>query len=81
MPVVCSSPQKHLGIYIDEKLNFSNHIKENISKANKGIGILRKLCSVLPSSDFTLTMVPPFLTNQKVRVFVKKMNQFNIMLH
>ena len=30
MPVVCSSCQKHLGIYLDEKLNFSNHIKEKI---------------------------------------------------
>ena len=27
MPVVCSSCQKHLGIYLDEKLNFSNHKK------------------------------------------------------
>ena len=47
MPVVLScscqlfscSCQKHLGIYLDEKLNFSNHIKEKISKANKGIDI------------------------------------------
>ena len=37
MPVLHSSCQKHLGIYLDEKLNFSNHIKEKISKANKGI--------------------------------------------
>ena len=51
MPVVCSSSQKHLGIYIDEKLNFSNHIKEKISKANKGIGILRRLCNVLPRNS------------------------------
>ena len=43
MPFVCSSCQKHLGIYLNEKLNFSNLIKEKISKANKGIGILRKL--------------------------------------
>ena len=94
MPVVSSSCQKHLGIYLDENLSFSNHIKENISKANKGIGILRKLDNVLPrifgrnsdgfinpSSDLTLTMVPLFLTNQKMRVFVKNLNQCNIMLH
>ena len=91
MPVVRSSCQKHLGIYLDEKLNFSNHIKEKISKANKGIGILRKLYNVLPRNSLitiyksfiqlTLTMVPSFLTNQKMRVFVKKSNQFNIMLH
>ena len=51
MPVVRSSCQKHLGIYLDEKLNFSNHIKEKISKANKGIGILRKLYNVLPRNS------------------------------
>ena len=47
MPVVRSSCQRHLGIYLDKKLNFSNHIKEKIPKANKGIGILRKLYNVL----------------------------------
>ena len=47
VPVVRSSCQKHLGIYLDQKLNFSNHIKEKISKANKGIGIFRKLYNVL----------------------------------
>ena len=34
MPVVCSFLQNYLGIYLDGKLNFSNHIKEKISKAN-----------------------------------------------
>ena len=37
MPVVWRSCQNYLGIYLDEKLNFSDHIKEKISKANKGI--------------------------------------------
>ena len=39
----CSSCQKHLSVYLDKKLNFTNHIKEKNSKANKCIGILRKL--------------------------------------
>ena len=51
MPVVRSSCQKHSGIYLDEKLNFSNHIKEKVSKASKGIGILKKLCNDLPKSS------------------------------
>ena len=51
MPVFCSSCQKRLGIYLDEELNFSNHIKEKISKANKGIGILRKFYNVIPRSS------------------------------
>ena len=33
--------QKHLGLYLDEKLNFSHHIKEKISKACKGTGVIR----------------------------------------
>ena len=51
MSVVCSSCQKHLRIYLDEKLNFSNHIKEKNSKANKHIGILRKLYNVIPRNS------------------------------
>ena len=51
MPVVPSFCQKHLGIYLHEKLIFSNHIKEKISKANKGIGILRKLYNALPRNS------------------------------
>ena len=51
MPVVPCSCQKHLCVYLDEKSNFTNHIKENISRANKGIGILRKLYNVLPRNS------------------------------
>ena len=47
MPVACSSFEKHLGMYLDEKLNFSNHTKEAIPKVSKGLGILRKLYNVL----------------------------------
>ena len=39
--------QKHLGMHLDEKLSF-NHINEKIAKANKGIGLIRKLAHVLP---------------------------------
>ena len=41
-------PIKNLGMHLDEKLNFNTHIKEKIAKANKGIGIIRKLAHVLP---------------------------------
>ena len=44
----CSTNQKHLGIHLDEKLDFNAHIKEKISKAYKGIGIIKKLQSKLP---------------------------------
>ena len=48
VPVAHTPCQKHLGIHLDEKLNFQTHIKEKIAKANKGIGIIRKLAKVLP---------------------------------
>ena len=46
--MIRSSSQKHLGIHLDEKLNFIHHIKEKISKANKGIGVIKKLNNTLP---------------------------------
>ena len=40
--------QKHLGAYLDMKLNFKLHINEKISKAMKGICIIKKLSNILP---------------------------------
>ena len=34
VPVARTPCQKHLGLYLDEKLNFSHHIKVKMSKAN-----------------------------------------------
>ena len=47
-PVAKASCQKHLGMHLDEKLNFNTHIKEKITKANKDIGIIRKVAHLLP---------------------------------
>ena len=46
--VVSASWQKHLGMFLDESLNFSYHIKEKMSKAVKGIGIIKKRSKTLP---------------------------------
>ena len=35
-----STVQKHLGVYLDEKLNFNTHITEKIGKASKRIGVI-----------------------------------------
>ena len=35
--------QKHLGMYLDAKLNFQEHLNNVLSKVNKTIGLLRKL--------------------------------------
>ena len=40
--------QKHLGIILDSKLTFENHINMVTTKINKTIGLLRKLQNLLP---------------------------------
>ena len=42
------SSQKHLGMILDEKLTFNDHISQKLSKASKGVGILRKLFYLIP---------------------------------
>ena len=63
MPVGRSSCQKYLGIYLDEKLSFSNHVEKNISKANKDIGVLRKLCNILPR-NYLIAIYKSFIRPQ-----------------
>ena len=47
--VICSKDShKHLGMILDKKLTFGHHLKEKISKANKGIGLITRLYSFLP---------------------------------
>ena len=48
MPVAQTNSQKHLGMQLDKKLNFEEHLKKVESKVNKTIGIIRKLQNVLP---------------------------------
>ena len=40
--------QKHLEMHLDKKLNFLQYIKEKTSKANRSIGVIRKLRHILP---------------------------------
>ena len=42
--------QKHLGIILDNRLSFENHLKMILNKVNKTIGLLRKLHNILPRS-------------------------------
>ena len=47
-PVIRENFQKHLGLFLDSKLNFSGHINEKIKKATKGINFIRKMNLSLP---------------------------------
>ena len=40
--------QKHLEMFLDRKLNFSEHLKTIFHKTNKTIRLLRKLQTLLP---------------------------------
>ena len=34
---------KHLGFVLDSKMNYSIHLDEKVTKANQGIGVIRRL--------------------------------------
>ena len=40
--------QKHLGLILDRRLTFDEHLSEEISKANRGIGAIKRLYNSLP---------------------------------
>ena len=40
--------QKHLGLILDSKLNFQEHLQNIMNKVNKTIGLLDKLQNILP---------------------------------
>ena len=48
IPVARCSTHKHLSMYLDEKLNFGHHITEKNTKANKVIGVIKKIHNGLP---------------------------------
>ena len=41
VPVAREKSTKHLGVYLDERLSFSKHIREALIKAKKGISLLK----------------------------------------
>ena len=55
-----SSTQKHLGMILDTKLDFSLHLKNVQNKVNKTIGLLRKLQDTLPRTSL-ITIFKSFI--------------------
>ena len=51
-----SLAQKYLGMFLDTKLDFQEHLKSIFSKVNKTIGLLRKFHYILPRSAFTYNL-------------------------
>ena len=53
MPLNRENTQKHLGLYLDTKLNFPEHkINEKIEKTIKGNSVIKTLNVTLPRSSY-----------------------------
>ena len=52
--------QKHLGVYLDTKLNFQEHINNVLSKVNKTAGLLSKL-QAFSSRQFLVAVYKVFI--------------------
>ena len=59
-PVHQVALQKHLGIFLDCKLNFEEHLKTIVNKINKTIGLLCKFQNFLPRKSL-LTIYKSFI--------------------
>ena len=55
-----SSNQKHLALTLDSTLSFNEHINDKSHQANKGVGLLRKLQTILPRNSL-LTIYKSFI--------------------
>ena len=81
---------EHLGLILDSKLDFNEHIKTVLSKVNKMIALLQKCPHVLSRLSL-LTICKTFVRRDLdygdaiydkafMNCFIKKMNLFNTML-
>ena len=55
--------QKHLGMFLDYKLNFEEHLKTIVNKINKTIGLLREFQNFLPRKSL-LTIYKSYIRPQ-----------------
>ena len=52
--------QKHLGVILDFKLTFEEHLNNVLAKVNKAVGLLRKLRNILPRTTL-ITIYKAFI--------------------
>ena len=55
IPVAREPHTKHLGVYLDSRLNFSKHIKEAVLKAMKGVTLLKFLAKYVDRDVLNLS--------------------------
>ena len=86
--VLQTSSQKHLGVTLDVKVTFDEHVNNVLNKVNKAIGLLRKLQNLLSRSTLITiykAFVRPHLDYGDILFdqtynssFHEKLDQFNI---
>ena len=69
IPVAQINSQKYLGMQLDKKINFEEHLSKVESKVNKTIGINCKLQNVLPRS------APPTICKSFIRPLLAYRNK------
>ena len=72
--------QKHLGVIVDVKLTFEEHLKNVFNKTNKTIGLLRKLFNLLPRQALVTiykAFVRPYLDYGDVLCYKAFNNSFH----
>ena len=55
IPVAREDFTKHLGLYVDSKLNFAKHISEAVRKATKGLSLLKFLSKYVSRKTLDLS--------------------------
>ena len=60
VPIERSVSQKHLGLHLDQKLDFRKQIVEKISKTHKGISFIKNFYNILPRNTL-LTIYKSFV--------------------
>ena len=73
----CSKSEKDIGVVIDNKLTFENHINEKVNKANSIMGVIRRTFEFLDIKTFRLlftSLVRPHIeyANQVWNPYLKK---------
>ena len=74
--VQIADSHKHLGLVLDSKLNFNEHIESKITKCNKIIGLMKKLSLIL-SRKSLLTIYKSFVRSNLDYTDIIYDKQFN----
>ena len=61
-----TSYHKHLGLILDEKLNFKQHVDSALLKMNKGISVIKKIKVFLATKIFAYNLQSLFATPNRL---------------